>query len=289
MSLPRLTADQQRQLEQQTTVPGIGALIAAMGQGGDLYRYQWTSAAPAAKSASGSHAAVTLTTSAQDITTGITNPDVPRNLRVTITLGGGSQHTGKTVTVYGTDIAGNAISEDFDISSLATAAIVVGVKCFKTITHYALPIRTQASDQITLGTGDKLGIGKVLHNASLVKALRGTSAPLLTAERQGNGFAITDNSGGTDPGDDTIAAMTSPDLSAWNGSVDPTAAQATAIGLFCTRAKAAIAQLAAKLNTLGLTGTLVPSTVELCRNGYTPATVPDGSNLYQIFVIDEPN
>jgi hypothetical protein len=60
--------------------------------------------------------------------------------------------------------------------------------------------------------------------------------------------AITDSSGGVDPGNNTIAVVTNPDLSAWNGSTDPSAAQATAIGGAFTSAKAAIAQLAAKQN-----------------------------------------
>lgn len=60
--------------------------------------------------------------------------------------------------------------------------------------------------------------------------------------------AITDNSGGTDPGTHTIAVITNPDLSAWNGSTNPSAAQATAIGAAFTAIKAAIAQIAAKVN-----------------------------------------
>ena len=63
---------------------------------------------------------------------------------------------------------------------------------------------------------------------------------------------ITDNSGGVDPGDDTIAVVTNPDLSAWDGSTYPTAAEATAVGTAFTAAKAAVAQLAAKLNTESL-------------------------------------
>lgn len=60
---------------------------------------------------------------------------------------------------------------------------------------------------------------------------------------------ITDNSGGTDPEDDTIAVVTNPDLSAWDGSTYPSAANATAVGTAFTATKAAIAQLAAKMNT----------------------------------------
>ena len=61
--------------------------------------------------------------------------------------------------------------------------------------------------------------------------------------------AITDNSGGVAGGSDTIAVVTAPDLSAWDGIVAPTAAQATAIIAAITALKAAVAQLAAKHNT----------------------------------------
>lgn len=61
--------------------------------------------------------------------------------------------------------------------------------------------------------------------------------------------AITDNSGGVDPANDIIAVITNPTLSDWDGAtVYPSAAQATAILAAFTAIKAAIAQLAAKLN-----------------------------------------
>jgi predicted RecA/RadA family phage recombinase len=60
-------------------------------------------------------------------------------------------------------------------------------------------------------------------------------------------IAIVDSTTGTpdvtDPA--TLAAVTNPDLSAWNGSTDPSAAQATAIGAAFTAVKNAIASLAA--------------------------------------------
>ena len=61
---------------------------------------------------------------------------------------------------------------------------------------------------------------------------------------------ITDSSGGTNPGNNIIAAVTNPTLSDWDGTtVFPSAAQATAIVAAFTAIKAAIAQLAAKMNT----------------------------------------
>ena len=61
--------------------------------------------------------------------------------------------------------------------------------------------------------------------------------------------AITDSSGGTDPGNNIVAAITNPTLTDWNGTtVFPSAAQATAIGDAFTAIKAAIKQITTKLN-----------------------------------------
>ena len=61
--------------------------------------------------------------------------------------------------------------------------------------------------------------------------------------------AITDNSGGVDPANNTIAVVTNPNCAAWDGAtVFPTAAQATAFDAALTAIKAAVAQIAAKLN-----------------------------------------
>lgn len=202
-------------------VNGFGDWVQERSQAGFTGRYRWDTA-PAAKSATLVRASQALAAGAQPgLTSGIVSPDVPRNLRITVTLGGGTQHTAKAVVVYGTDIKNQVISESFDISSLATAAIVVGVNAFKTVTAVDYPLQTQAGDAITVGTGDKLGIDTMLFQPVLLKGLRGTVA-----------------------------------------------------GATYTNADA---------------GTLVASTSALAGNGYTPATVPDGTNLYRIYYISEPN
>lgn len=61
--------------------------------------------------------------------------------------------------------------------------------------------------------------------------------------------AITDNTTGVS-GLPTLAVVTNPDLSAWNGSTDPTATQATAINAAITSLKNAVAALAAENNAL---------------------------------------
>jgi hypothetical protein len=61
--------------------------------------------------------------------------------------------------------------------------------------------------------------------------------------------ALTDNSGGG-AADGTIGAVTLPTLSAWNGSVDPTAAQATAINAALQALMDAVKELSTQSNAM---------------------------------------
>ena len=61
--------------------------------------------------------------------------------------------------------------------------------------------------------------------------------------------ALVDDSGGA-TATGTIAAITNPDLSAWDGAHDPTAAQATAINAAITAMKNAIKELSTKQNAV---------------------------------------
>ncbi len=90
----------------------------------------------AAKDTNGVHALhdAAITTA---VTTGITNPDVPRNLRVTKS----SSWDGGTITIIGTDQFDNAVTEVFPV---LTAGLEVGLKIFKTVTSF--------------GVGDTIGV-----------------------------------------------------------------------------------------------------------------------------------
>lgn len=78
------------------------------------------------------------------------------------------------------------------------------------------------------------------------------STPVLSAA---GSTALTDNTGGT--ATSTLAAVTVPDLSAWNGTVDPTAAQATAIDGAITALKNAVASIASAVNARSSNASLV--------------------------------
>ncbi len=80
-----------------------------------------------------------------------TNPDVPRNLRVTKS----ASWDGGTITVVGTDQFDAAVSETFN----ADVETTVGVKIFKTVTSATKSIPAGvAGSGASIGTGDKVGL-----------------------------------------------------------------------------------------------------------------------------------
>lgn len=97
--------------------------------------FQVSAANAVAADSDGIMALAGLTTAAQEITTGITDPAALRNVTIT---GNSSGITG-TVTVNGTNSDDEVISEDLTASGTSTVA---GAKAFKTVTSVELPVRT---------------------------------------------------------------------------------------------------------------------------------------------------
>ena len=117
---------------------------------------------PALASTTGVHAAITLPTSGTTVvTTGITNPDFPRQITIT---GNAAGITG-TVSLVGTDINDAALSEDLTAVDNTT---VTSTKAFKTITSITVPTRTTAGDTISVGTGAKVGLPVAVPQTTLV-------------------------------------------------------------------------------------------------------------------------
>lgn len=108
---------------------------------------------PAAVSATATHAAIALTNQAQaGIATGIVQPDVPRN----ITIKGNAAGNAGNVTIHGTNVADEVITETIALNG---ATEVVGNKIFKTVTAIDLPAETHAgTDTVSLGRGGKIGL-----------------------------------------------------------------------------------------------------------------------------------
>lgn len=95
-----------------------------------------------AASNTGVLAATALTAEAQTITDGITNPAVPRNLRI---IGNVVGIDGK-VKITGTNYAGKAITEEIQANGTTAKD---GSLAFKTVTKIELPIQDHASAQQT--------------------------------------------------------------------------------------------------------------------------------------------
>lgn len=112
----------------------------------------WGSPAPAAAGNTDIHAAITLpSTGVTVVTTAITNPDVPRTIRI---KGNAAGITGNVV-IEGTDIMDQAIT---DTIAAVDDTAVDGVKAFKTVTKITVPARTQSGDTISIGNGPSLGL-----------------------------------------------------------------------------------------------------------------------------------
>ncbi len=103
-------------------------------------------------------------------------PPVARNL----TIVASATQTGK-VTVYGHNIAGEPIEEEFTLKSTTP---VVGVKAFKTVTKIVLPAK-EGSETIDVGWGELIGLPVTLSAAPLCFAMNDgvvDTAPAITAD-----------------------------------------------------------------------------------------------------------
>jgi hypothetical protein len=118
--------------------------------------------APDAVSATAVHAAIALTDEVQEITTGITDPDLPR----TVTVKGNASGITGNVVITGTNIADEEIT---DTIALNGSSEVEGVKAFKTVTQIDLPVEVHAgTDTVSVGIAKKIGMPHIVDNAALV-------------------------------------------------------------------------------------------------------------------------
>lgn len=103
-------------------------------------------------------ATLLVQTVTKTVTTGITNPDYPRNL---VVKGNDANVTGDVV-INGTDVLGAALTETIALSG---ASAVVGTKAFKTVTSIVLPPYAVAgTETVSVGVGVKLGFPVRIHN-----------------------------------------------------------------------------------------------------------------------------
>lgn len=89
------------------------------------------------------------------VTTGITNPDVPR----VVSVKGNAASVVGTVTIDGFDANGTPITEELVLNGVTT---VVGTKAFARVRRVVLPVRAVAANSVSVGVGVKLGLWHAL-------------------------------------------------------------------------------------------------------------------------------
>ena len=165
--------------------PGVGNLLPTNVRGKKVDRsyvahFQVKAEKAVAASNTGILAAKGLTTVVQTITANITNPLVPRNIKI---IGNAAGIVGDVV-IKGTNYNGDAITETIALNATTEAE---GNKAFKTVIEIGLPIKTNASgDTVSVGFGDKLGLPyKLPHNTVLSTFLgnvkEATAATVITS------------------------------------------------------------------------------------------------------------
>lgn len=142
-----------------------------------ITHFQVSAADAVAASDNAVHAAIALTEEAQEITTNITNPGVPRALRIK----GNQAGVAGNVEIEGTNYAGETITETIAANG---ANAVEGSKAFKTITKITVPVLVGAGDSISVGFNDKLGLPYLLSYNTVLAAYHDNTkegtAPTLT-------------------------------------------------------------------------------------------------------------
>lgn len=142
----------------QTNVPGVAC------DRSFLAHFQVPAADAVAASDTGVHAAIALTAATQAITTAITNPAVPRSIKVK----GNAAGIVGNVVITGTNYAGGAITETIALNGNLA---VEGAKAFKTVTQIDLPVETHVgTDTVSVGWGDKLGLPYLLAHDTVLAA-----------------------------------------------------------------------------------------------------------------------
>jgi hypothetical protein len=148
-----------------------------------IAHFQVNAADATAADTEGILAAVTDTGEQQEITTGITQPSVPRN--ITATAGGTATDIGAIqVIIEGTNYADEVITETLPAFTADTAGTVTGTKAFKTITKIIIPAHDGLGATTSIGFGEKLGLPyKLAHDTVLATYLDNTkesTAPTVT-------------------------------------------------------------------------------------------------------------
>lgn len=150
------------------------------------------------------HAAITMPdTGTEEVTTGITDPDVPRSINVK----GNQAGIGGDLVIEGTNYNNEAISETYTLNGTSE---VVGSKAFKTVTKITVPVKNGAGDTVVVGRGNKLGLHQALSAAGQVLFCtlnRAIQAPTVAVDATDIESNTVDLSAGTYNGTKVAVAM----------------------------------------------------------------------------------
>jgi len=100
------------------------------------------------------HTAINGTGSDQNITTGITNPDVPRNITVKYSSSQSTPPSG-TVRIHGINAHGKRVTEDFSFTTIGT---IEGKVPFAIVNQIDIPSSFGSTETVEVGIGHKLGL-----------------------------------------------------------------------------------------------------------------------------------
>ncbi len=154
------------------------------------FGYTETNKKVSAASAASVLASTVAGTSATSITSGFTDPDVPRV--ISVTSGGTAADIATcTVTVTGTNVEGKTITEDFSFTA-NTAATATGIKAFKTVTQVDVPAQDGAAAEYSVGVGAALGLNhRLVPNKSSIVVIQDTEIDSNTPTQQAAPSAST--------------------------------------------------------------------------------------------------
>jgi len=124
---------------------------------GFVANVQLTALEAVAFDADGVHAAFAATTSAQTITTSISNPVYPRNITAT-SAGTAGDIAAVSAIITGTDMADEVITETLPVFTVNSGSKVEGSKAFKTVTSIYVPAMDGTGATIAVGWGDIFGL-----------------------------------------------------------------------------------------------------------------------------------
>jgi hypothetical protein len=162
-------------LTQQKAQGAAGVPPADMGYISYLVEHAVT---PPTVSATGVHAAISLTAAAQTVSTGFSQP----SMAMAVSVKGNTSGITGNVAITGWNLAKETITDTIALNGTSTVA---GTKAFRRITSIALPARTHVGDTVSIGTTKVIGLPYKLSGTwRLIKVnLGGTDdeSPTITA------------------------------------------------------------------------------------------------------------